>query len=212
MLKVPIGSTTLWSFSSGHYSYSFLVVLDRLWRALQAVVTLEERVRHCYGSVCNYGVVCDCGCICCRWCRHNSFDARTKGDIAALTTTYLQVLYVTGFAMAIGPVIDAALIGMGNTVLPLILQTVVLCNACLTYIFIFYLEWGCGRCGAWNDHRPGMRCYCGTLVSRADDRVTAEAFWISARSSQNHTHWSTAGNGNGHVCVCVLGLACDICI
>ena len=45
--------------------------------------------------------------------------------------------------MAIGPVIDAALIGMGNTVLPLILQTVVLCiNACLTYIFIFYLEWG----------------------------------------------------------------------
>lgn len=66
-----------------------------------------------------------------------------EGDIATLTTTYLRVLYVTGFAMAIGPVIDAAMIGMGNTVLPLILQSIVLgINACLTSFFIFYMEWG----------------------------------------------------------------------
>ena len=68
-----------------------------------------------------------------------------KGEIASHASTYLRVLYLTGFALALTPLIDAALIAMGNTILPLCLQAgVLLINGVLTPLFIFYFDMGVG--------------------------------------------------------------------
>lgn len=94
-----------------------------------------------------------------------------RGESAELATTYLRLLLLTGLALPFGPLLDAAFSAMGNTVLPLVLQgVVVVLNAALTPALMFGLDLGIAGAALGSTLAQLIGVVLGiTLLARASD-------------------------------------------
>ncbi|MFK7929917.1 MAG: MATE family efflux transporter, partial [Myxococcota bacterium] len=90
------------------------------------------------------------------------------GETASHAALYLTVLLVTGAAIAVGPLVDACFVGLGNTTLPLVLQAIaVALNLGLTPLFIYGLDLGVAGAALGTTLSQGLATAAGLWFLRS---------------------------------------------
>lgn len=88
-----------------------------------------------------------------------------EGATAGHATLYLRVLLLTGFAIALGPIVDSAFAAMGDTTLPLLLQTLaLLLNAALTPVLVYVAGLGVGGAALGSTVAQGIVVAIGLFI------------------------------------------------